>query len=126
MRPARSGYTLIEVMITLVVFSVMLTIALEALSGVRQYVNTASLEDSLAAEADRIFRVMTEDLGNSAWWINEEETDLVDLATDASYDRNGARYYPYVIAQDYDSATAGDPEEININGVPDRDRKSVV
>ena len=110
--PFRSGMSLVEVTISTAIFAVLLTMATAGLTNMRSYVSTAAITSDLDSEARRVVGVIATDLANSAWLI-DAGTDLDDLSENSNYDRWGARYYPYVVVQNYENS------EYAINGVPD-------
>lgn len=117
----RSAMSLVEVAIALVIFSTVLIITIESLTNVRRFVSNAAMEDTLIDEADRILATIGDDLSNSAWLIQVDPDDLAvldSLANDPVYDRQTARYYPYIVVQDYETATSGDTIEVTIDGMP--------
>lgn len=122
MSPHRNALTMIEITMATALFAIVLAITIESLTSVRRFVNGASMEDSLRGEAARVLRLITDDLANSAWMIapptNNEVVALSDPINFPDYDRNDARYYPYVVVQDYETATAGDAIEYAIDGMP--------
>jgi len=93
-------------------FGLVMAMVLETLVATGRYANHAVLEDTLSVEGERVLDAVTADFAGSAWLISAD-TDLDLLAADPDYDREGARYYPYVTVQDY-SATP-----YAINGLPD-------
>jgi hypothetical protein len=116
----RSAMSLMEITIATALFATILVITAQALTGIRRLVNTNVAGSSLAQEARHVLDTVAEDLANSAWLV-DAVTDLEQLASSDAYDREGARYYPYVVVQDYETATGGDPAslKIEVNGVPD-------
>ena len=113
--------TLLELTIAMAIFTTVLAITVEALTSVRRFVNEAALDDSLADEASVVLTAITDDLANSAWLIDAStDVELLADSLEIDYDRDGARYYPYVIVQDYATATSADPTGLRIdkNGMP--------
>ncbi len=105
---SRAGLTMVEIAISLAVFSVLMVTILEALSSTRMFVSSKSMRSDLAMEAQDVLDTLVSDLGNSAWFISPidasgGDTNYENLAVDPTYDRERAVYYPYVFKQDASS-----------------------
>ncbi|MDA3959255.1 MAG: prepilin-type N-terminal cleavage/methylation domain-containing protein [Planctomycetota bacterium] len=117
----RAGMNLLEVTIGLVIFALIMGITYEVLISTRRFVSTAAMADNLSDEGRTIIRSIMDDLGNSAWQLKPGlDTEKLAEAGNINFDRNVAQYYPYIIMQDYASATAADPSAFQLagNGLP--------
>jgi len=108
----RHGMTMLELLVATAIFAIVMALVIEALTSVRHFSKASSSFESLLEESDRLMGIIIGDLANSAWFVNPG-TDLSELATDEDYDRQQARYYPYVVIQDYSS-------DFGLDGMPNK------
>ncbi len=92
--PAHSGFTLIELMISMVIMASLTVMVLESLIAAQRWQNLARAEDDVNESAATALNVMSVDLAESGWWFPDTLALTVALGTD----RN-ARYFPYVQMQ---------------------------
>ncbi|MFW5698808.1 MAG: PilW family protein [Planctomycetota bacterium] len=107
-RCGRVGLTMVEIAVSLALFSVLMVTILEALSSTRMFVSSKSMRSDLAIEAQDVLDALVSDLGNSAWFISPidatgSDTNYEKLAVEPDYDRERAVYFPYVFRQDASS-----------------------
>lgn len=93
----RRAMSLLDVMIAVLVLSITLLAAAESLSSVQSYLGYAERRYDLDAEADRIFRAMSEDMALSGWHLPSFD-DGEYLVSSWAEDRAKV-YYPYVVLQ---------------------------
>jgi prepilin-type N-terminal cleavage/methylation domain-containing protein len=111
MRAHRSGFSLLEVTIVTLIFSVVMAGMIQGVKSIRQFTSRASLQDDLVLESRRLIQFLVTDLSSSAWYIpidadgdgtarpptGADFNDLAALANPA-LDRS-LLYYPYIIVQ---------------------------
>lgn len=120
-RRQRSAMTLLEALFAVALFGLVMALVLEGLAAGRTMVATGDARTELEREAQRVAEAMLRDLGNSAWLISAgTDIPLMSYATGTGfsttqmrnailYDREQARYYPYLFRQDDDSLAPGHP-----------------
>lgn len=103
------AFSLVEVSIAMAIFAVLMLVAFEALDGMRRFTEEESEREDLTLEGDRLTSELVALLGNSAWFVTPN-TNVDLLATDLAFDRQQARYYPYILQQ---NEVNGSPYLIN-------------
>jgi len=107
----RRGFSLIEMVFVLALFSGLMAALLGSLGGVGAFVDQEEATNDLALEGRKVVEQMVKDLGNSAWYIPIDldgdggarapiGTDVndLDVLLNAGLDRK-LRYYPYIQVQ---------------------------
>jgi prepilin-type N-terminal cleavage/methylation domain-containing protein len=110
-RAYRSGFSLLEVIMVTLIFSLVMAGIFQGVKSARQFTSRASLQDDLVLESRRLIQYIVTDLSSSAWYIPIDAdgdgtarpptgADFNDLAalTNPALDRD-LLYYPYVIVQ---------------------------
>ena len=69
MRVHRSGFSLLEVTIVTLIFSVVMAGMIQGVKSVRQFTSRASLQDDLVLESRKLIQFIVTDLSSSAWYI---------------------------------------------------------
>ena len=92
---ARSGMTMLEMIVAVAIFSTAVVVALEFMASSRRFVDGSVSRENLRLEGRRILSALATDIGNSAWFLEYVEDKSTLLAGD---DRD-LRYYPYVHIQ---------------------------
>jgi type II secretory pathway pseudopilin PulG len=70
-----SGFSLMEVILSLGIFMVLMVGIMQALISTRNFVGEDEIRNDLDLEALRIMREVSGDIGNSAWYLNPPSTD---------------------------------------------------
>jgi type II secretory pathway pseudopilin PulG len=110
----RRAMTLLEVVMAVGLFTVIITLVLQALTGMRRFTISSADRMNLSAEANDVLKQLATSFSNSAWYISPKDgggadTDLEKLAADATYDRTKAVYYPFIYQQSSSSLPSTGP-----------------
>jgi hypothetical protein len=122
----RHGYTLLEVTVASLIFVMAVGAMLQTITASRVLESQAVAQDDASTEAERVLKVIAEDIGGSAWYLPTSEDFNRNLALDAGEDLNGntaidaivysnqsmnedrqALYFPYVQLQDTGGLAGG-------------------
>lgn len=93
----KKGFTLLEVIISTLILTTVLTIVMETLIVAKRTVANNDTVYGLEMEARRILRLISEDLSNSSWYLPMDAAEKFDLL-EPTKDRE-IRYYPYILTQ---------------------------
>ena len=116
-----AAYTLMEILISMTIFSVVLVAAIQATSALTSYDSLATAQDDLQNEGKAIIRRISDDMTLTSWYFPDSlnitaapstvtypmdvAVNLADLRANMASDR-GMRYYPFVQLQKSDASAA--------------------
>ena len=93
----RSGFTLMEMMVSVTILAIIVSTAMETMVATGNVLTNSDSEYGLEIEARRALMTITEDMGNSSWYL-PMDTDEKFYLLNPDVDRK-IRYYPYVFTQ---------------------------
>ena len=74
-RPSITAFSLMEVIISLAIFTALMVGIMQALISTRNFIGEDEIRNDLDLEALRIMREVAGDIGNSAWYLNPPSID---------------------------------------------------
>ncbi len=91
----RSGYSLIETALVIVLVGLVFTALFESLGNMQKYNSTSQVDDDLSIEGQKVLGMITDDLQSSGWYIPDP---TADHSSSLLNDRSDY-YYPYLQEQ---------------------------
>ena len=103
--PARSGLTLLEVMIATLIMAVVMTAMNQILISSANLQSTAEAKDTLSSDIAKVFKQLNSDLNQSMWYIPDSSASF---STPTLMADRGLFYCPYVVQTSFGDSPSGE------------------
>lgn len=102
-----SGFTLMEVMISMGIGATVLAILVETMSGANNYAALGSAQDELVLDARNVFNEIGADLSSSGWYFPTAGGPYSGVTFSGAGGDRGLRYFPCVVQQPKGASIGG-------------------